>query len=438
MDVLVKILGLLFSLTILIIVHEMGHFLFSKLFKTRVEKFYLFFNPWFSLFKIKRGGTEYGIGWLPLGGYVKIAGMIDESMDKKQLKQEPQSWEFRAKPTWQRLLIMLGGVMFNFILAMFIYAMILYTWGKEYVPAENAVHGIYCDSLALEAGLQQGDKVLYVDTYRVEHLQDVRLHILLDNGKSITVKRDGETKKIEIPENFHKKLLENDRSLFIDFRFPFIIDSVLPDSGADRAGLKKNDRITAVNGIETPSFYEYAEIIKNFKGETVELNIERNNREKEVKVQLDSTGKIWAIARPISEIYETVKVNYSFFESFPAGIKEGVNKLVFYVRQFKLIFTKEGVEKVGSFITIGSIYPGIWDWQSIWALTALLSIILAFMNILPIPALDGGHVLFVLYEMITGRKPGDKFMEYAQIAGMIILIAILVFALKNDIFRLID
>jgi len=436
MGILTQILGFLLSLAILVILHESGHFVLAKLFKTRVEKFYLFFNPWFSIFKFKKGQTEYGLGWLPLGGYVKISGMIDESLDKEQMKKPPQPWEFRSKPIWQRLFIMLGGVLVNFILALFIYAILLFTWGKVYLPAENVKYGVICDSLALEIGMKNGDKVLKVDTFKIKELRDIPFHILLDDAKSITVERNGEIIIIPIPEDFGKRMLENNVISLVTPIYPMVIDSLLPGKPAEKAGILKNDRIWAINEIETPSAYGFSKLIPTYKGKEIELLIERNKSRKKIKVKVNEEGIIGVFYKPFTDFLETKTIKYGFIESFPAGIALGVNRLKDYVRQFKIIFTKEGVKHLGGFGTIGSLFPKTWNWAQFWEMTAFLSLIFAFMNILPIPALDGGHVVFLLYEMVAGKKPGDKFLEYAQITGMMILFALLIYANGNDILKL--
>jgi len=436
MGVFTQVVGLISSLAILILLHEGGHFLFAKIFKTKVEKFYLFFNPWFSLFKFKKGETEYGIGWLPLGGYCKIAGMIDESMDKEQLKKEPQPWEFRSKPTYQRLLIMLGGVIVNFIVALLIYAMILYSWGETYIPAQNYKYGFVCDSVLLDAGVQNGDKILMVDTFMIEELRDLPIHILLDDARNLKIDRDGKIINIPLPGDFDKILLAERITDLIIPRMPYILDSIVPDMPAESAGFQKNDRLLAINGQPTEWAHEFAESIREYKGEEVRVLIERNSKKMEVPVTVSEDGIIGVFNKGLLDFFEAKTVEYGFFESFPAGISMGVERLTEYVRQFKIMFSKEGSRHVGSFVTIGSLFPKSWDWLRFWNLTAFLSIMLAFLNVLPIPALDGGHVMFVLYEMVTRRKPGDKFLEYAQVAGMIIILGLVVFSLQNDIRNL--
>jgi len=436
MEVLVKISQLLLSLSILVLLHEFGHFFFAKLFKTRVEKFYLFFDPWFEIFKFKKGETEYGIGWLPLGGYVKISGMIDESLDKEQLKQPPQPYEFRSKPAWQRLLIMLGGVIVNFVLALFIYSLVLYAWGEEYLPNSSLKYGIACDSLGYEMGFRNGDKILTVGGKEVDDFQKITHDILLNSPREVVVLRNNEKVSFTIPDSLISKLIKN--PLIILPRFPFVVEEVQKDSPALLAGFKKGDELVSVNGVSQQYNDEFRTIVKQSKNKNLEIAFKRGNDTITLNVLVPSTGIVGVLAASPTKFLEIKKQDYSFFESFPAGIKRGVSTLSSYIKQFKLIFTPKtkAYESVGGFITIGSIFPGSWNWQAFWNLTAFLSIILAFMNVLPIPALDGGHVLFLLFEIITGRKPGDKFLEYAQITGMIILLSLLIFANANDIIRL--
>ena len=439
MEVFVKIVQFLLSLSILVILHEFGHFTLAKLFHTRVEKFYLFFDPWFSLFKFKKGETEYGIGWLPLGGYVKISGMIDESMDKEQMKKPPQPWEFRSKPAWQRLLIMLGGVTVNFLLALLIYVGVLYIWGEDYLPTENVKYGIVVDSLGRDMGLQNGDKILTIDHQKIENFNHILPDIILNDRKSIQVDRNGQQVNISISHDVIPALIKG--HAFIEPRIPFspfIIDGYTKDSPAKKAEVYPGDELLSLDGHEFLYYDEFVNYLKNLSGSRkVKLTLKRGTQLLEIPVVLNQKGMI-GISRNTSNLFEFRHIHYGFLESVPAGIKKGVKTLSDYLKQFKLIFSPgtKAYESLGGFITIGNIFPGVWDWQSFWTLTAFLSIILAFMNILPIPALDGGHVMFLLYEVITGRKPGDKFLEYAQIAGMAILLALLLFANGNDIIRL--
>jgi len=437
MSVLVQIAQFLLSLSILVFLHEMGHFLFAKLFRTRVEKFYIFFNPWFALFKKKIGETEYGIGWLPLGGYVKISGMIDESMDKEQMKQPPQPHEFRSKPAPQRLLIMIGGVLVNFLLALVIYSLILYTWGEHYLPTKNAKYGIMCDSVALDIGLRNGDKILSVDHREIERFNDIHHDIIVDEARSIQVERDGKKMDIPILEEHIAPLLKSE--ILITPRFPFIIEGYLKDSPAKEAGILPEDRIIGINGKEVEFFDEFREELAGRANEKITVSVLRNGEKQDFTLVTTDKAAIGVSAVINADrFFELKTVEYSFLEAIPAGISKGFSRAISYVKQLKLIFTPKtrAYESLGGFIKIGSFFPKVWDWQSFWEMTALLSIILAIMNLLPIPALDGGHVMFLLYEMVSGRKPGDKFMEYAQIAGMVILLMLLLYANGNDVVQL--
>ena len=445
MEVLVKIGQFLLSLSILVVLHELGHFAFAKLFKTRVEKFYMFFNPGFSLFKFKKGDTEYGIGWIPLGGYVKISGMIDESMDKEQMALPPKPYEFRSKPAWQRLLIMVGGVLVNFILAFVIYIAVLFAWGEQYLPAENAKYGVVCDSLSHSIGLEDGDIIVALDNQKLERFSQIVPKIILNRPASMQVIRDGVNTDIQIPSSFVPELLERSSKKFavdpsIQLRRPFHpykVAKVAKDSPAKLAGLKKNDEIKNIDGLDFEFFNEFQNYMKTKADKEVQVLVLRDQKEISLNITLTDEGLLGI--RGGSDVnqfeYETIK--YSFAEAVPAGINKGLNKLGEYVKQFGLIFDKEvkGYKSIGGFGTIGSIFPPVWDWHAFWNLTAFLSIILAIMNILPIPALDGGHVLFLFYEIITGRKPGDKFLEYAQMVGMVLLFGLLIFANANDVMK---
>jgi len=436
MDIIIKTTQLILSLSLLIIAHEMGHFLFAKLFKTHVEKFYLFFNPWFSLFKIKKGETEYGLGWLPFGGYVKISGMIDESMDKEQMKQPAQPWEFRSKNVWQRLLIMVGGVMVNFIMALFIYAMILFAWGQEYVPIKNAIYGFdFCET-ALNNGFQNGDRIIAVDGIEYETMADVINHILVDHAKRITIERDGQRMDVFLPADFTTQIVAAREEMFAAIRIPWVVDRTVSGSPADKAGLTGGDVIIAVNETLTPTLSTFVGEIKSNTGKKISLTIRRNGAEQVMNMQVTDAGTIGVQAQRAEMILQSKRIEYGFWASFPAGMQFGVNTLTNYVKSMKMVFSKQGVKQLGGFIAIGNIFPAEWNWLAFWSMTALLSIILAFMNILPIPALDGGHVLFILYEIITGRKPSDKFLEHAQVVGMILLLGLLILANGNDILRL--
>jgi regulator of sigma E protease len=438
MTILIKILQFILSLSILVIIHEFGHFVLAKLFKTRVEKFYLFFDPWFSIFKFKKGETEYGVGWLPLGGYVKISGMIDESLDREQMKQPPQPWEFRSKTSWQRLLIMTGGVLFNFILALLVYVLVLYTWGETYLPTSSVKYGIVTDSTGHSIGLRNGDKILTIDNQYIENFMKITPDIVLNDRKTIQVERNGQILNIDIPMDYVTKLLKGKGQIDARVPFgPFVVTDFAKESPAKEAGVRAGDELKGLDGKAFTYYDEFQKYLFENKGRTITLDILRDGSLMEIDVTPTSSGML-GVVRNVGQVFELKTIKYGFFESVPAGIKKGFSTIADYLKQFKLIFSSQtkGYESLGGFITIGSIFPGVWDWQSFWNLTAFLSIILAIMNILPIPALDGGHVIFLLYEVITGRKPSDKFLEYAQITGMIILFALLIYANGNDIIRL--
>ena len=437
---LIRALQLIMSLSLLVIVHEGGHFLSARLFKTRVEKFCLFFDPWFTLFKFKpkNSETEYGIGWLPLGGYVKIAGMIDESMDTEQMKQPMKPWEFRAKPAWQRLLIMVGGVLFNFLLALFIYAMILFTWGDQYVPVQKAPLGMDFNETAKAIGFRDGDVLISADGVPFERYGGDMLTSIVD-ARQVTVLRNGQETSVYIPEDMMERLLA-DSVRFADFRYPFVIDSIAPGSPAALAGLQPGDSITQLDG-RIISYTDFEED-KAQRRKTADashdilLTYARNGITDTLTMTTDSVYNMGVFARTqTSKLLPVIKKEYSFLASLPAGATLGVNTLKGYVSQMKYLFSKEGAKQLGGFGTIGSIFPATWDWHQFWYMTAFLSIILAFMNILPIPALDGGHVLFLIYEIVARRKPSDKFMERAQMVGMFLLFGLLIWANFNDILR---
>lgn len=435
MEILVKVVQFILSLSILIVAHEFGHFFFAKLFKTRVEKFYLFFDPWFSLFKFKKGETEYGVGWVPLGGYVKISGMIDESMDKEQMSQPPQPWEFRSKTVWQRFWIMFAGVFINFLLALFLYVVILFNWGEEYLPANELKYGIAADSLALYAGLQDGDQILSIDNVTVERFSAIATTLLLEDAKTVQILRNGNRQEIQLPDDFVARLIK--AKGFISPRIPFQIAEVVKNSPAEKAGLLPGDRIIAVNGTPTGFTHEVQREFAKQKGNPLNLSVVRSTDTLSVTATLTPEGQLGVI-RDTAAFFTYKTVEYGLLESIPAGIERGMTTASNYLKQFKLFFQPEtkAYESLGGFITIGSIFPAQWNWEAFWSMTAFLSIILAIMNILPIPALDGGHLMFLFFEIVTGRKPSDKVMEYAQIGGMIILFALLIFANGNDILKL--
>ena len=437
--VLIKAAQLVLSLSLLVIIHEFGHFMFARLFKTRVEKFYLFFDPWFSLFKVKKGDTEYGVGWLPLGGYVKISGMIDESMDKEAMKLPAQPYEFRAKKTWQRLLIMVGGVVMNFILAFVIYIGILYAWGESYLPTANVKYGIEVDSIGMKVGFQNGDKILSVANMPVEDFRKVVPTIILDKASAVQVERNGEKVDVEISDEDLALMIKN--RLDMSFRIPFNykIAKIAKDSPAKEAGLNVGDQILGMDSLKYEYNDQFKAALRERIGKKITLNVMRNNQEMKFPIVIPQTGALGiALDLNLEKIFELKTIEYSLIESIPAGINRGLNTISDYLKQFKLIFSPKtkAYESLGGFIAIGNIFPGAWSWFSFWSMTAFLSIILGVMNLLPIPALDGGHVMFLLFEMITGRKPGDKFLEYAQIAGMVVLLSLVLFANLNDIYKL--
>lgn len=438
MEILIKVLQFFLSLSILVIVHEFGHFIAAKAFKTRVEKFYLFFNPWFSIFKFKYGETEYGLGWLPLGGYVKIAGMIDESMDKEQLNKPPQPWEFRSKPPWQRLIVMLGGVTMNIILAVVIYIGMLVTWGEEYLPTSEVKYGIKVDSLAMESGLRDGDKILTIDNEYVENFNKIPEKIILDDAKTIQVERDGEIINLQIPQGFLAKLIKHKSPDFISVRIPFEVGDFTKNSAAKEAGFQLDDKMIAINDVPTEYFIDFFNELQLHKNEEVTIKVLRGVDTTLIPITVPAEGKIGIYRKPLENYFEFSKVTYSIGEAVPAGVVKAYKGVGNYLKQLKLLFNPEvkAYESVGGFITIGNIFPAKWHWQSFWTLTAFLSIMLAILNVLPIPALDGGHVMFLMYEIITRRKPSDKFMEYAQITGMVLLFALLIFANGNDVVKL--
>lgn len=436
MEVLIRIAQLVLSLSILVIIHEFGHFIFARLFKVRVDKFYLFFNPGFSLFKRKIGETTYGIGWLPLGGYVKIAGMIDESMDKEVMAQKPKPNEFRSLPAWQRLLIMIGGVLFNFLLAIFIYIMVLFAWGENYLSTQKMQYGIVPDSTAISIGFEAGDKILSIDHKKVERFNEIATKIILDEAKTVQVERNGQQLDIQLPDHLISDIIKNNNILFFP-RYPFIIADFIENSPAKSAGLQKGDIIQKIDTIDTRYSDLLPQALAGYKNQTVPVTISRSGELHTFDVSVNENAQIGIYADFEAAITLDHK-KYSFAESIPVGISKGYTTAKDYLKQIKLLFSPKvnASESVGGFISIGKIFPAEWNWQSFWQLTAFLSVMLAIVNLLPIPALDGGHVMFLFYEVITRRKPSDKFMEYAQIAGMTLLILLVVYANGNDIIKL--
>ena len=446
-SVSVQVGQLLLALSLLIILHEFGHYITARWFGCRVEKFFLFFDPWFSLVKKKVGETVYGIGWLPLGGYVKISGMIDESMDKEAMKQPPKEWEFRSKPAWQRLIIMLGGVIMNVLVAFIIYAFVLMTWGERNTPNTSVKNGIWVvDSLMHKLGFQSGDKIIAVNGDTIQNFEDIQLRVLI-GGRTVDLEREGKPVKLDLPIDLIDKLItrkDKKRRALIVQRLPAIVGKYRDkdtSSLGKKAGLQPMDQILAVNN-ERVDFIDQVNIIgsKNRKGNVV-LDVKRNADTLRIPCKVNEEGRL-ELALLTDEqydsmgVYDVIHTKYGFFAAFPAGIVKSVDKLNSYIDQFKLILNPEtGAYKgVGGFKAIGSVFPTEWSWEAFWNITAFLSIILAFMNLLPIPALDGGHVMFTLYEMVSGRKPNEKFMEYAQVAGMILLLLLMLYANGNDWF----
>ncbi len=439
----IKVGQLLLSLSILVILHEFGHYITARWFGCRVERFFLFFDPWFALFKKKVGETVYGIGWLPLGGYVKISGMIDESMDKEQLALPPQPWEFRSKPAWQRLIVMLGGIIMNVLTAIVIYAFITMVWGEKKVPLQSLKYGVAIqDSLLYQIGMQNGDKVISVNGKQVADYRDLALRIAISD--SLEVERNGQRVKLVIPTDMIGKLVERKRSMLLVPRTPAVLGIVFDTIGAGKAGLRVGDQIVAVNGQPVGFFDELAPLVQPQKGKTVDVQFLRGTDTLSRPVQVSAEGKLSVapFTYPYVLLQQMDSAGYLQFEvtkhgplqAIPAGLRLAKKSLMDYIDQFKKIVQPGtgGYKAVGGFKAIGNLFAPVWDWESFWLLTAFLSIMLAFMNLLPIPALDGGHVLFTLIEMITGRKPNQKFLEIAQVVGMVLLLGLMLYANLND------
>ncbi len=443
MDIVIKLSQFLLSLSLLIVLHELGHFIPAKLFKTRIEKFYLFFDVKFSLLKKKIGETEYGIGWLPLGGYVKISGMIDESMDKDQMALPPKPYEFRSKPAWQRLIIMLGGVTVNFILAFIIYIGMAFTYGDLYIANDDVKDGIWVtNDVVKKSGLQTGDKIITIDGVKPNKFHEINESILF--GKEVVVERNGEQKTINLPPDFISQFLDGEKELVAMLRIPFIVNGVL-DESPNKDVVQPRDIITKINGKTITYADEVTPALEAAKGQTVSATILRDEKPIEVALKVSDSATL-GISHPRGipadnieklGLYKVNRETYGFFESFGVGIKKGKEEVAGYGRQLKAIFTPStGAYKgVGGFKAIYDIFPQNWSWEVFWSITALLSIMLGVMNLLPIPALDGGHVMFLLYEIIARRKPSDKFMEYAQMTGFVLLIGLVLFANGNDIYK---
>ncbi|MFT7114638.1 MAG: regulator of sigma E protease [Candidatus Azotimanducaceae bacterium] len=435
-ETLIKAAQFFMSLSLLIVLHELGHFIPAKLFKTRVEKFYLFFDPWFSLVKKKVGGTEYGIGWLPLGGYVKIAGMVDESMDKDQMDEEPKDWEFRSKPAWQRLIILIGGVTVNVLVAFIIYAGSLAYWGEEYLPNESVIHGIEVDSTGKTLGFENGDFILSVNNTPVENFNAIPIEIALQEGGDVQVLRNNQQITVSITTAQISSLIKSPR-MFTP-RTEYLVSQFVEGSVAQAAGLMAGDKLVGINGQPLRYFDEYLKAVPTYANDSIVLSAQRGNSIVDLDILVPATGKLGVYREiQIDKMFELSKKEYGFFEAIPAGFKKAGTTLSNYLRQFKLIFNPEteAYKSVGGFLTIGSQFPGVWNWQFFWNFTAFLSIMLAFLNILPIPALDGGHVVFVLYEMVSGRKPNQKVMEYAQMVGFFILLALILVVNGKDVIE---
>ena len=437
---LIRLFQVILSLTILVVIHELGHFLFARLFGVRVERFSLFFGKPLLRFKPKRSETEYVVGWLPFGGYVELSGMIDESLNVEQMKQPEQPWEFRTKPAWQRMLIMIGGVCFNLILAFFIYSMVLYKWGDSYIPLNGSKHGMEFNERAEAIGFADGDVLVRTDKTALNRF-DGDLYRAIAEAETITVLRDGNEIIITMPEEFSLFDLQKDDQPFVQFLNPMILDSVMLEGAAAHAGLIRGDHILCINGTPASTWTTFTTVLKQLRQQEAEGAIVNHDlsvvyhRDGVTDTIVVSTDTNFLMGVTVSLPYETATKGYGFFSSIPAGIAYGWNTLKGYVSDFKYVFTNEGATSLGGFGTIGSLFPAQWDWYSFWMMTAFISIMLAFMNILPIPALDGGHLMFLVFEMITGRKPSDKFMERVQIIGMVLLFALMIYANLNDIIR---
>ena len=444
--ILIKAAQLIAAFALLVIIHEFGHYIFARMFGIKVEKFYLFFDPWFSIFKYKPKkkadtnsdkatwrDTEYGIGWLPLGGYVKIAGMIDESMDKEQMAQPAQPWEFRSKPAYQRLLVMVAGVLMNFILAIVIYAGIAWYWGEKYIPIDKAYEGMDYVPAAQAVGFQNGDIPILIDGKKIDP-SSTKTVISMVEADTVTVLRNHtDSVKIAIPDNFIFRL--NDDEGFFTYRLPVYVADVVSGEPAKEAGLKAGDHIVSVDSVKTPSYTEFTKQLFACAGKKVGIGVVRDGKLLNLEITPTSAGKIGIQLKPITDIYPVVVRHYNILEAFPQGWKIGTERLASYVGSMKYVATAEGAKSLGGFGAIGNMFPDTWNWLSFWEITAFLSVALAFMNILPIPALDGGHIMFLIYEIISRRKPSEKFMEYAQIVGMVFLFTLLIYANGNDIYR---
>lgn len=430
------------SFSIIVVLHELGHFIPARLFKTRVEKFYLFFNPGFSLWKKKIGETEYGIGWIPFGGYVKISGMIDESMDKEQLKKAPENWELRSKPAYQRLIVMLGGVIVNVLLAIVIFIGISWYWGDDNLPAKNVIYGVHVSEYAKGMGIQEGDILVSLDNKEIEDLLTLESILVLQNPKTLQLKRGDSLLSLPIPENLGAALAKTKKSAIVPFvspRMPVIVDSVGKTAVTmDGGEFKKLDTLLSMNKVSIKYRHDFEAVKKQFADSIVVVGLKRGTDTLYVKALINGAGQIGLKVQMPVQLFKTVHQDFNFLQAIPAGINRTFTTLDNYIQGIKQIFTGKvnPNDSLGSLISIGNTFPAFWDWERFWTLTGVFSIILAFMNVLPIPALDGGHALFILFEMITGRKPSDKFMEYAQIVGMILMFGLMFYALGLDFWRL--
>ncbi len=427
------------SFSIIVVLHELGHFLPARLFGARVEKFYLFFNPGFSLWKKKIGETEYGLGWIPFGGYVKISGMIDESMDKEQMNKAPESYELRSKPAYQRLIVMLGGVIVNVILAIVIFIGIAWYWGDDFLPAKNVTYGIHATELSKKVGIQDGDIVVSLDQKELTDFFELESKIVLENPKTIQVKRGDSLVSLAIPSSIAADLANtNNTTAFVMPLFPVIVDSIGKTAVVVEGNFQKNDTLLSINGESIQFQHEFIEVKKKYSDSLVTIVAKRGADTVKIRTLINNKAQLGLFVKLPMQLFKTVHQNYSFTEAIPTGVKRCYTTLDNYVTGIKQIFTGKvnPNDSLGSLISIGNTFPSQWDWERFWTLTAVFSIVLGFMNVLPIPALDGGHALFILYEMITGRKPSDKFMEYAQIAGMILMFGLMLYALGLDFWRL--
>ncbi|HAY70649.1 MAG TPA: RIP metalloprotease RseP [Saprospirales bacterium] len=444
MDTLIIVLQVMLSLSILVILHEGGHFMTAKWFQARVEKFYLFFNPWFSLFKFKKGETEYGIGWLPLGGYVKISGMIDESFDKEQLQGEVQPWEFRSKPAWQRLIIMLGGIIVNVILGITIFIFIFWLNGSSYVTNESIKDGIYVDSLGYQIGLRDGDKIMKVgeaDFIKFDKGELVRA-LVIDGASTITVERSGKEQVLQVETSSVQELskYKNRKSEIFGPRLPFVINEVAKNTPAEEAGMQAGDRVIGMDSIQTLFTHEVLKTLDLAKNKRVDFTVLRADTDTIKLAATIGEDGILGVTREFEKFIQLETEKYSFLEAVPLGFKESYTFLADQLKAFGKMFTGElkAKDSLGSIISIGKMFGTEWDWLRFWNLTAMLSILLAFLNLLPIPGLDGGHVVFVIWEMITGKKASDKVVEYATLVGFILLVGLMIFAFGLDILRLFE